>query len=169
MFCDEYRFPAEKKRVDLLVTVTTEATQLALAVTKHTKNFGLAANPEPSVVSSKSAKKCLLLVRDEIETEKTIQFLSEILKKKNMITIIHSSQERYIREAKTFEARLTTLGFKVKRSMIAVASDIPATVRLNRKTNQVFFILKDNLLASSIQILLKVAPRAIFDCSCIRQ
>ena len=74
-----------------------------------------------------------------------------------MITIIHSSQERYIREAKTFEARLTTLGFKVKRSMIAVASDIPATVRLNRKTNQVFFILKDNLLASSIQILLKVA------------
>lgn len=141
------------QKVDLIVPVATSTTQMAISMVKDQPVLGLAAMIPESVRQQNNLSQHFTAVRDEIDSAKQVDFIQGVLPNIKKITLIYSSDDKVVPEAKETIAQAKKYGITVQPLMIQNLSELYTTSQHIDKDSQAIFVLKDNLIASGINTI----------------
>lgn len=141
---------------DVIVPVTTGVTQMAVSMIHDKPIVSLAA-----VFSDEDRQKlnpCNVgVVHDEVQTRKLIAFIHEAYPNLKYLTLIYSSSDKIQPQVKHAIAAGDEYHIDVKPLMINTLPELVSASQALPEKTQGIFILKDNLIASGIATLVKVA------------
>lgn len=144
------------QKMDLIVPVGTQATQMAVSMIKKQPIVSLAA-----LFSETDRKKRNVVnltgVHDEIEPQKQIKFIQTIFPSLKKITLLYSNSEKVFPEVEAIVKIAKTEGILLQKLMVQHLSELHQISRLIEKDSDVIFILKDHLIVSGIKTLVKEA------------
>ncbi len=135
----------------------TSATQMTIAMVKTQPIIGLAANFPETMRNQNNLAQHFTAVPDEIDADKLIGFLHGALPQAKKLTLIYSSEDKVIRAVAETQTAAQRAGIKIQPLMILNLSDLYSISQRVDRDSQGIFILKDNLVASGINTLIKVA------------
>lgn len=143
------------QHMDLIVPVATSPMEMAGNMISKTPIVGLAA-----VYSENESqrKKCnTVIVHDEVPVQQHLQFIHKIYPNITHIALIHSPDDKIYAQVKEMIEYGKTLNITVKPYMINNLSELYSTSQNIPANTQALLILKDNLMASGVGTLTKVA------------
>lgn len=139
----------------LVVPVGTNTTQLTLKLIKDKPILSLAA------MYTEADRKGYLLtgVLDEIPEDQFVSFLKNVHAPSSKIIIIHSADDRRVKEAIEIERLLKLQKIQVKRLMVHTLNDLYTVSQSFPPHTESVIILKDNLVVSGITVLKKACDQ----------
>jgi len=145
------------QKMDMIAPIGTSATQMTLALVKERPIVSLAA-----VYSEEDRDKRRLKnitgVLDEISAKKKLDFIKAILPNIKMITLIfdgaNEKTHKEIAELKTYGK---AVGINFQTIMIQNLPELKTAGQAMAADSEAILILKDNLIASGIRLLISVA------------
>lgn len=141
-----------QEKANLIVPIGTTTTQSAVKLIKQTPLLSLAA----MYTETERAGHQLGGVLDEISINQLTSFMETIHNPAGTLVIIHSTDDRRVKDALEMERQLNKKKIRAKRMMIQTLSDLyTLTQSLPKETSSVV-ILKDHLVVSGITILKRV-------------
>lgn len=147
---------------DLLVPIATSTTQMTASLVQKQPVVGLAAEyPEKE---RKERKFCNIgIVDDEIDKRQIIAFIRTAYPQIKNMVIIYSAADKIFPEVAEIDIATRSYGINLHKLMVQNLMDLASVASAIPKDTQAIFILKDNLIASGISTLIKVAAeRKIF-------
>jgi putative ABC transport system substrate-binding protein len=137
----------KSQNLDIIMPIGTASCQMTIA---HIKN-----KPIICVAAKNPGSTNILVtgVNDEVPTSAT---LSKLPKLKH-ITVIYSASEKIAPEIDELKKYAMQKGVSLHLAMVQALVDLPLAVKSSPKNTEAFLILKDNLIASGINILTKEA------------
>ncbi len=147
------------QKVDLIVPLGTSTTQMTMSMVKSQPIIGLAANFPESIGSQNNLAEHFTVVPDEIDANQLIHFLQGVLPQAKKLTLIYSVEDKVIRAVAEIRTIAARAGIRIQPLMIANLSDLYSVSQRVDRDSQGIFILKDNLVASGINTLIKVAKQ----------
>lgn len=147
------------QKVDLIVPLGTSATQMAIAMVKNQPVIGLAANFPETIRTQNNLAEHFTAVPDEIDANQLIGFLHGVLPQAKKLTLVYSSEDKVIRAVAEIQTAAQRAGIKIQPLMILNLSDLYSVSQRVDNDSQGIFILKDNLVASGINTLIKAADK----------
>lgn len=146
----------QRQKVDLIVPIGTNATQMAVSLVKTQPIVSLAASYAEEARLKEQSKNITGVV-DEIGPEKPLEFLSKVLPDLKKITLIYSNTEKVFPEIEAAHKFANAKGIKIQKLMIQALPELYTVSRLIDKDSQAIFILKDHLIVSGIKTLVKAS------------
>jgi putative ABC transport system substrate-binding protein len=143
---------AKNQKVDMLIPVGTQATQMASSLAAELTVIGLASYPFPH-------KQCLPVVEDEIAPAQRIDFIRHSFPKLQKIALVHSSNEKVMPEIKAIKAEAQAQGMDLVTVMVNSQPEIFSAVKTLPTSIQGIFILKDHMIVSGVNILIQEAKK----------
>lgn len=141
---------------DLIVPVATSTTQMAVSMVPKQPLIGLAADfPDSDRHRNRSCN--VAIVHDEIPPQKLISFIHDVYPNLKQLTLIHSTADKIFPDVKASIAEGKKLGITVHPIMAATLPDLYSAAQALPADSQGIFILKDNMIASGISTLTKLA------------
>jgi len=140
----------------LIVPIGTMVTQMTVAMVKQQPIVSLAANF--SEADRKKLSSCnITVVHDEIPPTRSIEFIHAVYPQLKNIVLIHSADDKVFPEVKASQAAATQYGMQLKPIMVQNLPDMYTFAQSMPQDTQAIFILKDNMIASGISTLTKIA------------
>ncbi|MFN7662442.1 MAG: ABC transporter substrate-binding protein [Alphaproteobacteria bacterium] len=140
-----------QEKADLVVPIGTTTTQSTVKLIKQTPILSLAA----MYTETDRAGHQLGGVLDEISINQLTSFVETIHNPSGTLVIIHSTDDRRVKDALEMESQLNKKRIRTKRMMIHTLSDLyTLSQNLSNQTSSVV-ILKDHLVVSGIAVLKK--------------
>lgn len=132
---------------DLIVPIATATTQMAATIITTKPLIGLA-------VEMNEHKPNLVLVDDEIDSAKIMAFIQKTYPKINQIVLVHSATNKIFTQV----AQIKTMSkLQVRDLMVQNLADLYSIGQAIPADAQAIFVLKDNLIVSGIETLVKIA------------
>jgi putative ABC transport system substrate-binding protein len=144
-----------QEETDLIVPVGTNTTQLTLKLIKNKPILSLAAMYK----EEDRAGHQVTGVLDEIELDKFVSFLQQLHPIHSQIVLIHSTDDRRMKDALKIEQLLKTRKLLVKRLLIHTLNDLYTISHALPKNTYSVVILKDHLVVSGITALTKICDK----------
>ena len=144
------------KNVDLIVPIGTSAAQMADTVNRTQPIVALAAefkNSDRAAFKNKNITNIL----DEIDINKQIHFIHTAFPALKHITVIYGTEPQVQPEAKQAAAAAKHYGITVQKLMVANLPELYTVSKHINRHSQAIFILKDELVVSGINTLIKQA------------
>jgi len=145
------------QKVDMVVPVATAPAQMAITLVKKQPIVGLAAMIPDAMREKPGVADRYTGVRDEISGQKQLDFMRAVLPGLKEITMIYSLDDKVIPEAKAIIAMAQKNGIQVQSLMIQNLSELYTVSQHIDDKSQAIFILKDNLIASGVNTLVRQA------------
>lgn len=148
----------QRQKMDLIVPIGTQATQMSASLIKDIPIVSLAAN---QTVGEKLKQTNIPItgVVDEIGPEKILDFLHELDPNLSKITLIYSNNEKIMPEVEEAMIHGNKIGIKIQKLMI---QSLPELYTISKHVDQdtgLLLILKDHMVVSGIQTLAKEASK----------
>lgn len=144
------------KKVDLVVPVGTAAAQMASSINTKQPIVALAAEFKDAD-RAKFKNKNITNIIDEIIISKQIKFIHAAFPTLKHITLIYSPDDHIFPQVKQASAAAKNYGITIQKLMIQGLPDLYTVSRQINKNSQAIFILKDALVVSGIDTLVKQA------------
>lgn len=148
----------QDRQIDLIAAVTTSTLQMALAAITDKPIVGIAA-AYTEQQRAQRVRKNVTNVDDEIDAARQIEFIHKVVPNVRKITLLYSPTDKIMPEVKTFSAAASAYNIQVQQLMIPQLSDLYTISTHMAKDSQALFVLKDNLIASGINTLVKIADK----------
>ena len=148
----------KEKKVDLVVPIGTAAAQMADSVNRNQPIVALAAEFK-DVDRAKFKNKNITNILDEIDINKQIHFIHTAFPELKYITIIYGTEPQVQPEAKQATAAAKHYGIKVQKLLVTSLPKLYTVSKHISPHSQAIFILKDELIVSGINTLIKQAAK----------
>ncbi len=147
------------QKMDLIVPIGTNATQMTLSLVKKQPIVSLAAT-----LSEAERKKRdpinVTGILDEIGGQRKLDFLRDIFSElKNLTLIVHSGNEKNFQEVEELRASGEKMGITIQTIQIQNLPELEMAARSISSEANALMILKDHLLASGIRLLVPIADK----------
>lgn len=147
------------QKMDLIVPIGTSATQMTLSLVKEEPVVSLAA-VYPEAERQKRHPRNVTGVLDEISGKKKLEFIQAILPQAKTITLIfHGANEKNYQEVAELKNAALDRGLNLQTIMIQHLPDLEAAGHGIAADSKALLILKDNMLASGIRLLVNIADK----------
>jgi putative tryptophan/tyrosine transport system substrate-binding protein len=141
---------------DFIVPVGTATTQMAAALVQKQQLIGLAA--EYSEKMRQVRHPCNIgIVDDELNNTQIIAFIHAAYPALKNLSIVYSAADKIFPEVEAVKQAASNHGITLHRIMVQNLTDLYSAANAMPKDTQTIFILKDNLIASGIDTLSKIA------------
>lgn len=144
------------QNVDVVVPIATSTSQMAISLIKQYPIVALAAQ-----VGDKERKQnaaCDIgVVDDDLDNKKTLRFIHAVYPNIHDITLVHSADDKVFPEIKEVVTEGKTLGITVHELMVQLLPELYSASQAIPQQTQAIFVLKDSLIVSGINSLIKVA------------
>lgn len=143
---------------DVIVTIGTDATQMAMAINKQQPIIGLAA--DYSETERKQSKFCnLALVHDEITSEMLLNFIHTTYPDIKQLVLVHSASDKVFPEVQDTILTGKKFGITIKPLMIQQTNDLYSVAHTIPSNTQGIFVLKDSIIVNGITVLASIAEK----------
>ncbi len=147
------------QQVDMIVPIGTSTTQMTLALVKNQPIVSLAALYFESDRQKRDPKN-MTGILDEIGGKKKLDFIKETAPYIKTITLFfHGGNEKTFTEVDEISHYAKQLGITVQVIMVQNLVDFEIAMGSISKKSQAILILKDNLIASGIRMLVAAAEK----------
>lgn len=146
-----------RQKVNIIVPIGTGATQMALAMVKEQPILSLASSLLKDVQSKKL--KNITGVIDEIGPQKMLHLLKVLYPNFKKITLVYSNHEKVFPEVEEAILYSDQIGIKIQKLMIHSLPELYNISRSIDSDSELIFILKDHMIVSGIQTLVKEAEK----------
>lgn len=147
-----------RQNVDIVVPIGTAATELTVSLVKEKPIVSLAANFAIDACTKLGLTNVTGVI-DEIGPEKPMQLLKNLKPNLKKITLIYSNSEKVFPEVEDAIRYGEKHGIKIQKLMIQALPELYTVSRLIASDSEAIFILKDHLIVSGIQTLVKEADK----------
>lgn len=142
---------------DYVIPISTGSTSRVLAKLMHHPNRSVLALASKD---HKTPKKLnFARVEDEIPMESMFQYLKALIPELKSFAIVYSSSEKIFEEVSDLEQVTKKHGVHLQKLMVHSLHEIPELLPSLKKDNQLIFILKDNLIAHGISMLIPIGKK----------
>lgn len=141
---------------DLLVTVATQPTQMALQQTSKEQAILFLAASQTVLPSTQNSRKLAGII-DEVEMSTRAKLLQEVLPKLHKISVVYSLTDKILPEVQRLTELLGKKQITVQKLGIQKIADLYQIVTTISEDTDAIFILEDLLVTSGIQVLVKQA------------
>jgi putative ABC transport system substrate-binding protein len=142
------------QKVNLVVPVGTSLTQMALSTIKNQPIAALAAEIQESDRPTIRYKNFTNIL-DEVDLGTQLTFVHQALPQLKNITIIYSPDDHVIKQLQNIQTIAKENNFTIKTLMISQLPDLYAVSKHLAPGTQAIFILKDAMIVSGINTLIK--------------
>lgn len=149
---------AVQQSYDLIVPVTTKTAQMAATFAKKQNIVFLAANISPNSALAKQSKN-LTGVIDQIPTGKILEFIKTSFPKAKKIALVHSSSDKIYQEVEEYKLVAKNHGLETRNYMVQTLAELYPVAKSLAADTDLIFILKDNLIASGVDVLVREANK----------
>lgn len=139
---------------DIIMPIGTGAMLMSLKESKEAHIIGLAAN-----VSDKDMGQNAINVLDEIPLEKHLAIISKVIPKLEKFTVIYSPAEKIYPEIENLKQLAQQKSLTVQFLQAERLSDLYSISKAIDDNSQAIFILKDHLIVSGIEGIVKEAKK----------
>ena len=146
------------KNVQLVVPIGTAAAQMAASV-NHTQPIVALAAEFKNKERAKFKNKNITNILDEIDINKQIHFIHSAFPQLKHITLIYGTEPQVLPEANQAIAAAKHYGITVQKLMVTSLPKLYTISRHIDDDSQAIFILKDELIVSGINTLVKQAAQ----------
>jgi len=146
----------KNQNVDMVVPIGTIANQIALPIIKTQPIVALAALFTEADRANSSNKNITNIV-DELTIEQQLTFIHKAMPNLKYLTLVYSPEERSNAYIQRTNVAAQNNGITLQLLKIKQASEISNVNTLINTNSQAMFILKDELLASGVPELIKIA------------
>ena len=143
---------------DYIVPVSTGTTSRVLA--------GLANHPDRSVIALAAqmhnfshGNLDFTGVEDEIPMESMFKYLALLVPKLKSFAVVYSSSEKIFEEVSELEKIAKGHNTRLQKLMVHNLREVPELLPAIKPENQLIFILKDNLIAHGVSLLIPIANK----------
>lgn len=145
------------QNVDMIVPIGSQCTQMTLSMVKNQAILSLAAD----VVLEAQQQKVHNIsgVTDEIGPEKSLDFIQKVFPSLKKMTLVYSNTEKVFPEVTIAENHAKKLGMQLQKIKIQALPDLQGLTSSLDKDSEAIFILKDHLIVSGIQTLIREANK----------
>ncbi len=143
------------QNIDLMVPVSLGTTQMAANLNSRIPIISLASKYD----QNQQIPKNVAGVSDEIGAKKKIELLKAIYPQIKKFSLIYSGSEKILPEVEDAVVEANDRGIKVQKMMIKELRDLYSVSRMISDDSELIFILKDNLVASGVQTLVREAKK----------
>lgn len=144
------------QNVDVVVPIATGTSQMALSLIKNQPVVALAAQVNDAERKKNSA--CNIgVVDDDLDDKQILRFVHTVYPNIHDITLVHSADDKVFPEIKEVIAEGKVLGITVHELMVQSLPELYSASQAIPQQTQAIFILKDSLIVSGINSLIKVA------------
>lgn len=144
------------QKVSIIVPIGTTATQMAAHASHTIPIVSLAARfSEAERIKDKPVH--ITGVHDEIDPSKSLDLMQQLFPKLHKISVIYTNNEKMFPEIQTLKQLTQKRNIELQEISVQKFSDLYQAGRSIDNNTDIIFILKDILIASGIQILVKEA------------
>jgi len=141
---------------DLIATIGTDATAMALSMVKTTPILSLAS--DLSEAQRKKLNPCnVAVVHDEVSIEEQLSFIHQTLPEIKTIALIHSASDKIFPEVEEAKKVGKKLGMTITSKMAATLPELQSVANNLPSDTQAVYILKDMQIVSATPQLAKIA------------
>lgn len=141
---------------DLIATIGTDATAMALSMVKTTSILSLAS--DLSEAQRKKLNPCnVAVVHDEVSIEEQLSFIHQTLPEIKTIALIHSASDKIFPEVEEAKKVGKKLGMTIISKMAATLPELQSVANNLPSDIQAVYILKDMQIVSATPQLAKIA------------
>jgi putative tryptophan/tyrosine transport system substrate-binding protein len=149
---------AVQQNYDLIVPVTTKTAQMAATVAKNQKIIFLAANISPNSSLAKKAKNLTGII-DQIPSSKILEFIKVSFPTAKKVALVHSSSDKIYHEVEEYKTLSGQYGLETRNYMVQTLAELYPVAKSLASETDLIFILKDNLIASGVDVLVREAKQ----------
>jgi putative ABC transport system substrate-binding protein len=147
------------QKMDLIVPVGTNATQMTLTLVKEQPIISLAAQYSEAERQKRDVKN-ITGILDEISGKKKLAFIKAIMPNIKTITLIYNSNnEKNYPEILELQAYSKDIELKFQTITVQTLLELETASRAILPNSEAIFIGKDHLLASGIRMLVHIAAK----------
>ena len=141
---------------DLIVPISTTTSQMTASIIKKQPIIALAADlPEKDRIPKQSCN--IAIVDDELSNRQIIAFIHSAYPSLKTLTLIHSTSDKIFPEVAEVKKAALQYNINLHIFMIQNLADLYSTGQAIPNDSEAIFILKDSLIASGIETLIKIA------------
>jgi putative ABC transport system substrate-binding protein len=141
---------------DLLMPIGTAASQMTVNLAKEQKIICLAADIQ---TISPPKGSSLTSLNDELSAKDSLSFLHDAFPKVKKITLLYSASEKVAKEVPLVLEAAKTQGIAVQKLMVQTQPELYTIGQAIAPDSEAIFILKDHLIVSGIQSVVKQAEK----------
>lgn len=146
----------QDRNINLVVPIATTTLQMTLSIIKTKPVIGLAAMYTDA--QRKVRQPCnVAIVNDELGIEQQIIFLHALYPNLRKIALIHSTNDKIFSEVKETKNVVQKYNLGLQDLMIQNLQELYSAANSLANDVDVIFILKDSMIVSGIETLIKVA------------
>jgi len=143
---------------DLIVPIATSTSQMTVAIIKNKPIVALAADyPEKDRIPKQTCN--IAVVDDEINKTQIIAFIHSAYPQLKTLTLIHSASDKIFPEVAEVKQAALRYGINLHVFMIQNLPDLYSVGEAIPNDSEAIFILKDSVIASGIETLIKIAAK----------
>lgn len=141
---------------DLIATIGTDATAMALSMVKTTPILSLAS--DLSETQRQQLHPCnVAVVHDEISSEEQLAFIHQAFPDIKNVTLIHSAADKVFPEVEAAKKSGKKFGITITTMMAATLPDLQTVANNIPSNTQAIYILKDMQVVSGVPQIAKIA------------
>lgn len=145
------------RKVDMIIPIGTNATQMSVAIVKEQPIVALAAQFTEEQ-RQKLPQKNMTNILDEIGGQKKMAFIKTVLPAlKNMTIVFQGGNEKNFQEVQELKEEGKRKGVEVMSVMVQNMADLETAGKSISDSTDAILILKDHLIASGIRLLIPIA------------
>lgn len=144
------------QNVDVVVPIATGTSQMAISLIKNQPVVALAAQVKDQERKANAA--CDIgVVDDDLDDKQILRFIHAVYPNIHDITLVHSADDKVFPEIKEVVTEGKKLGITVHELMVQSLPELYSASQAIPQQTQAIFVLKDSLIVSGINSLIKVA------------
>jgi putative ABC transport system substrate-binding protein len=146
------------QKYDLIIPIGIDPTQMALSVAPKQAILSLASNL--SEAERKQLKTCrIAVVHDEIPPLKLLQFIHAVYPKLSHLTLIHSTANKVLPQAKEIIKLGKENNIEIHPFMVSALPELYNAAHALPEKTEGIIVLKDHLIVSGIATLAQIAAK----------
>jgi len=143
---------------DLVVPIATSTAEMTLSMVKNQPIIALAADiPENSRLPKQTCN--IAVVDDELNNTQIISFIHLTYPALKTLTLIHSTSDKIFPEVVEVKKAALQYGINLHVLMVQNLTDLYSVGQAMPSDSEAIFILKDSLIASGIETLIKITVK----------
>lgn len=142
--------------VDIVAPIGTDAAQMAIAMIRNKPIVGIAAN-QLKEEARKANNANVTGINSKVPPAERMQFIHDALPHLKKLTIVFSSDDRIFSQVDEVVAEAKKNNITVQKLMVSQLSDLYGISKSIASDSQAIFLLKDELVVSGLNTLLKTA------------